>query len=145
MEYLATVFIVGFIVLGIYKVFELFVRKSERITLIEKLPALLSADEVGKVIKFPEISFVKQGYQSWALRFALLFAGVGLGCLVAFFVQFGLLNFAELREGMLNDHEIMHMRFILYFSFITFCGSLGLFIAYLIEKSQSKKQKDAAE
>jgi hypothetical protein len=139
---LDAVFMLGFVVLGIYKVFELFVKKNERIALIEKMSAVFNANEVDKVIKFPEISFAKRGYESWALRIALLLVGIGLGCLLAFCVQFCL--FIESKVH-LDNWEYRNVLFVLYFSFITMCGGLSLFIAYLIEKQQLKKQKDSAE
>ena len=140
---LAPVLVVGFIVLGIYKLFELFVRKSERIALIEKLPALLSSNEVGKAISFPEISFVKRDFGSWALRISLLLVGVGLGCLLAFIIQAGMLDFASynLKDWHARE-EMRQMRFVLYFSFIAICGGLSLFVAYLVERKQIKVQKD---
>ena len=140
---LTPILIIGFIVLGIYKLFELFVRKSERMALIEKLPAFFNTNEAGKVINFPEISFMKQDYGSWPLRFSLLFIGVGLGCFLAFLVQYGMFdNFSDYYNN--GDwtvrREIGHIRFVLYFSFIAVFGGLSLFIAYLIERQHAKKQ-----
>ena len=137
---LTAIFIVGFIVLGIYKLFELFVRKSERLALIEKLPAFLNTDEQGGKINFPEISFLKKNQGSWPLRIALLFMGVGLGCLLAFFIQYNVIDYIERRiSDLATNQELMHIRFVLYFSFIAICGGLSLLGAYFIEKRQAKK------
>ena len=134
------VLVVGCIVLGVYKMFELFVRKSERMALIEKLPAVLNADEAGKVIKFPEISFIKRDSGSWALRIALLFVGVGLGCLLAFFVQYSTFTW-PIRSG--DDWNARReMGVVLYFSFIAICGGLSLLVAYWIERRKIKGQGD---
>ena len=148
MNFLTPIFVVGFIVLGIYKLFELFVRRKERMILIEKLPEVINANEVG--IKFPEISFGKRDYGSWALRFALLLVGVGLGCLLAFIVQCGLqYSLFDLSKLNMDDwhvrEEISNLRFVLYFSFIAIFGGLSLFAAYLIERKQTKKQRDLVE
>ena len=141
MEDLVPMVVVGFVILGIYKLFELFVRKRERMALIEKLPALLDTKEMGKVINFPEISFMKRENGSWPLRISLLFIGIGLGCLLAFFVQYNIfLSGLDFPWG-----EIKHIRFVLYFSFIAIFGGLSLFVAYLIEKQQAKKQDSSAE
>jgi hypothetical protein len=140
------VLVVGFLVLGVYKLFELFVKKGERLALIEKLPAVLAANEAGSMINLPEISFIKTDYGSWPLRLSLLFIGVGLGCLLAFVFQYSMFDFSSYD---MNDwqerREVEHIRFVLYFSLIAIFGGLSLFIAYLIERQQSKKQAVSAE
>ncbi|MDR2804732.1 MAG: hypothetical protein LBB85_03695, partial [Dysgonamonadaceae bacterium] len=138
---LTAIFIIGFIVLGIYKLVELFARKNERMALIEKLPAFVSENEAGNVINFPEISFVKKDYSSWALRFSLLLTGVGVGCLLAFILQYSLIDFASYNLNELYERrELEHLRFILYFSGISVFGGLGLLAAYLIERKEDRKQ-----
>jgi hypothetical protein len=139
------VLIVGFIVFGIYKLFELFVRKSERMALIEKLSVFPCTHEAGSVINFPEISFMQTKYDSWPLRLSLLFMGVGLGCLLAFLCQFSMFDFSE--HGSTSEwahrqiEHIRHIRFVLNFSFIAVFGGLGLFVAYLIERKQAGPDK----
>jgi hypothetical protein len=135
--------IIGFIVLGIYKLFELFVKRKERIAIIEKWSALLNNDELSHSINIPVINWGKRDYGSWPLRISLLLMGVGLGCMIAFFIQYGLFdsfNGANIENWHVR-HDIEQTQFVLYFSFITVFGGLGLFIAYLIELKQSKKQK----
>jgi H+/Cl- antiporter ClcA len=89
---LTAIFIVGFIVLGVYKLFELFVKKRERLMLIEKLVSLPSSTEVPEPIRLPKILFEKQDYGSWPLRISLLLIGIGLGCLSSVIIQ---LNYAK--------------------------------------------------
>ncbi|GHV58232.1 hypothetical protein FACS1894182_09550 [Bacteroidia bacterium] len=143
---ITAILIVGFVVLGIYKLFELFVKKSERMALIEKLPAFLHSNEAGKGINFPEISFMRRDYGSWPLRLALLLMGVGLGCLLAFLLQYCMFDFSNynLSEWQ-GRREVENIRFVLYFSFIAIFGGLSLFIAYLVERKQSKKETDSKE
>ena len=130
--------IVGFITLGIYKVFELCIRRKERLAIIEKL-TLLSEQ---KDLKIPSISFGEQGYGSWSLRIALLFMGAGLGYLTAFMIQHivfdSFLGFNV--EDRSIRHQINEISFALNFSCITIFGGLGLLIAYLIEVKHNKKQ-----
>ena len=143
---LTAVFVVGFVVLGIYKLFELFVRKRERMALIEKLPALFDLNVAGKVINFPEISFMKRDNGSWPLRISLLFIGVGLGCLLAFVVQYTCFDVSSYNFNEWGDRQNLgHIRFVLYFSFIAIFGGLSLFIAFLIERQQAKKQDSSVE
>jgi hypothetical protein len=131
--------IVGFIVLGIYKLFELFVRRKERMTVIEKLPAVVNNEENSPIV-FPGISFGKQDFGSWPLRIALLLVGVGLGCITAFIVEYNLFDYADYN---FDNRRLMsyidHIHFILNFSFITIFGGLGLLISYWIESKAKKK------
>jgi hypothetical protein len=126
--------IVGFIVLGIYKLCELFVKRKERMAIIEKLPDFLNNNEWSDSIQLPDISFGKQDYGSWPLRISLLLIGVGLGCAIAFFIQYALFEYV--------NNQVEGIQFVLYFSFITIFGGLGLFISYLIE---SKKKNSSPE
>jgi hypothetical protein len=128
--------VVGFIVLGIYKLFELFVKRKERMTIIEKLPALLNMNESGGAINLPAITFGRQDSGSWPLRISLLLIGIGLGCVIAFFIQYGMIDSFTGRDfdNWNVRHQIEQTQSILYFAFITIFGGLGLFIAYMIEK-----------
>lgn len=134
------VLVVGFIVLGIYKLFELFVKRKERIALIEKLPILINGDEEGKKINLPSISLgVQDLYGSWALRISLLLMGVGLGCILSLFMQAAFANILDARElGYKYDGLLV----LINFACITFMGGTGLFIAYLMESSKEKKEKE---
>ena len=133
---LTAIFIVGFCVLGIYKIFELFVKKNERIALIEKL----AISKESKEIDIPTLNFNKG---SSPLRLSLLFMGVGIGCILAFFAQY--YYFDSFLNVDFNDwgtrNNVNQIKFVLNFSFIAIFGGLGLFIAYLIE-SKKLKNKD---
>ena len=126
------IFIIGFIVLGIYKIFELFVRQKERLLLIEKLPAIVNKDLTE--INLP--SFGSSNSGSWALKISLLLIGIGLGSLIAFFItiQIGIVLKSWDMPFMNNDKELVRLASIAFF------GGLGLFSAYLIESKQAKKK-----
>jgi hypothetical protein len=118
------IFIVGFVVLGIYKIFELFVRRKERLTFIEKLASLKF--DSSEPIHLPNLLFEKQDSGSWPLRISLLLIGIGLGSLCAFFIQmyygYSVLNWNQI--NMINAASIC------------FFGGIGLFIAFMIELKQ---------
>jgi hypothetical protein len=143
MNGITAICIVGTIVLGIYKLFELLVKRKERMAIIEKWSALLNNDEVSQSINIPAINWGKQDYGSWPLRISLLLMGVGLGCMIAFFIEYNIFNsFSGANIEDWHVRETMHQtQFVLYFSFITVFGGLGLLIAYLIEMKQAKKNK----
>lgn len=119
--------VVGIITLGIYKLFELFVRKKERLTIIDKIGDKLTPDILNGKIDFstdiPKFSFS-------ALKFGCLFMGLGIGMLVAFAVHY---NFADFVE---SSYQI---RSAIYGSCVLLFGGLGLLIAFIVELKVSKK------
>ncbi|MDR2382887.1 MAG: hypothetical protein LBD76_03265 [Prevotellaceae bacterium] len=129
---LTGIFIVGFITLGIYKTFELFVKRKERLTFIEKFFTHCEQKEVPTSFQMPPISFNNQNYSTWALKIALLLIGVGIGALLNVFT----VVWAN-AEGLNISYEIHGFISFAYFAFF---GGLGLLISYLIESKQSKKE-----
>ena len=120
--------VVGIITLGIYKLFELFVRKKERLIIIDKIGDKLTPDILNGKIDFstniPKFSFS-------ALKFGCLFMGLGIGLLVAFAVHY---NFADFVE---SSYQI---RGAVYGSCVLLFGGLGLLIAFIVELKVSKKK-----
>ena len=120
--------VVGIITLGIYKLFELFVRKKERLIIIDKIGDKLTPDVLNGKIDFstniPKFSFS-------ALKFGCLFMGLGIGLLVAFAVHY---NFADFVE---SSYQI---RGAVYGSCVLLFGGLGLLIAFIVELKVSKKK-----
>ena len=135
---ITAIFIVGFIVFGIYKLFELFVKRKERIFLLEKLPTIINNREELGSINLPSISLGNQNYGSWALRVSLLLIGIGLGCIVAVFLRTLFLEDIE----RVPNYEYREMVFLIKFACITFFGGLGLLFAYLIELKQLRDKKE---
>jgi hypothetical protein len=131
---LTPVLIMGFIVLGIYKIVELFVRKNERIMLIERLTALSAETGLGAKISLPDISFGSRDTGAWPLRISLLLIGLGIGFLVAIF------TIVELR----GCQEYLSNRFdkLILSACVFLFGGIGLLVAYFIENG---KKKDSAE
>lgn len=120
--------VVGIITLGIYKLFELFVRKKERLIIIDKIGDKLTPDILNGKIDFstniPKFSFS-------ALKFGCLFMGFGIGLLVAFAVHY---NFADFVQN------AYYLRSAVYGSCVLLFGGLGLLIAFIVELKVSKKK-----
>jgi hypothetical protein len=144
MNNLVPIFIIGILVLGTYKLVELFVRKNERLAIIEKLFTLSDNKEISGAIKLPNISLGNDNKGSWPLRISLLLIGIGLGCLLAFITQYGLFDsFIDTQNQELTRearHQIYSIESITNFSFISIFGGIGLLIAYLIESKQAKNK-----
>lgn len=120
--------VVGIITLGIYKLFELFVRKKERLIIIDKIGDKLTPDILNGKIDF-SINIPK--FSSSALKFGCLFMGLGIGLLVAFAVHY---NFADFVES------AYYLRSAVYGSCVLLFGGLGLLIAFIVELKVSKKK-----
>jgi len=136
---LTAVFIVGFIVLGIYKLFELFAKRSERILMIEKLAHLCENEEDKEKRLKIRLPFVFDGnFDFWPLRISLLLIGIGAGCLFAFFLQIIYFNGSPIqlyREWASQFHDLIGL---VLFASISFFGGIGLLIAFLIERKKKK-------
>lgn len=140
---LAGIFITGIVMLAIYKLFELFVKRKERLAIIDRLPIILNNNESNIPITLPDIYYGKRNYTFSTLKIALLFIGIGIGCMTAFFVQYGM--FDSFKNFDLSDwgarNYVHQVQFVIYFSFISIFGGIGLLTSYLIEQKQAKKEE----
>ena len=105
---------------AIYKLFELFVRRKERMAMIEKLNISDGAfipPDITKWFTPPTTP------ASWALRLGLLLMGVGLGLGIATFIT---------QMSSFSNDEPMYLGLMMFF------GGLGLLCAYIIEQKQKK-------
>jgi hypothetical protein len=138
---LTAIFVVGFLVLGVYKLVELFARKSERMALIEKLSAIHS----DAPLKFPTVYFENQQAGLWPIRISLLLVGIGIGCTVAYIVHLIICSsYSVINEGgnLPWDLRVNRLVDMVYFASISMFGGAGLFIAFLIERKEARKTKE---
>ncbi|MDR0506453.1 MAG: hypothetical protein LBH32_06520 [Dysgonamonadaceae bacterium] len=124
---LTPIFVIGFLVLGTYKIIELFVKRKERLVIIEKFTSQTGLEPV----RLPKLFYERKDFGSWSLRISLLLIGIGIGALCAFFIRIWCI------ETMLN-HDLS----TLYIACLSLFGGIGLFIAFLIELKQKNKQPD---
>ena len=127
MDFIMVPTIIGIIVLGFYKLFELFVCKKERLLMIEKLGDKLSPDMLKDKISLPSVGNISFS----ALKFGCLFVGLGLGLLVALFIHYGMVDFID---------KDWNVKSVVYGSCVLLFGGLGLLIAFLIELNINKKK-----
>jgi hypothetical protein len=140
MDFIMAPLIVGTLVLGIYKTFELFAHKRERLSIIEKL-----GDNVSIPVGLNKLSLPGDGtslpFSFGALKAGCLLMGIGLGLFIGFLVcAFGIPNY--LTE--FNNWEIKEMSGLVYGSCVLFFGGAGLIIAFIIETKQ-KREKEKKE
>ena len=118
--------VVGIITLGIYKLFELFVCKKERLLIIEKMGEKFTPNMLQSKISFSSIGNLSFS----ALKVGCLLIGLGLGILVAFFIHYNMMDFCD-------DRRIQSS---LYASCVLLFGGIGLLTAFLIELKINKNK-----
>ena len=119
--------IFGIVTLGIYKLFELFVCKKERLLIIEKMGEKFTPDMLEHKINFSSIG----KFSSTALKFGCLFMGIGLGLLTAFIIHYNCYEFFDKEWRICTT---------MYGACVLIFGGLGLLIAFLIELNINKNK-----
>lgn len=121
---------VVFAIIGmtIYGIFELFVRRQERLKIIEKIGELKDLDSTFKV-NIDLFSSRRKGVFV-TLKFASLFAGIGLGLLFAIFL------FSNYSIHFNNSYKDIIL------GATTLCfGGFGLLLAFFVEMYFTRKEK----
>lgn len=133
MGYITGWIIVGIITFGIYKLFELFVCKKERLTLIEKLGDKADLFMAGNKLYLPSAAPTASFS---ALKLGSLLLGMGLGILVGYIIC------ATTVPGYFTEHD-WHMddlALLIYGASTLFFGGLALIVAFMVELKISRKE-----
>lgn len=133
---LTPVFVVGIIFFGIYKTIELFVRRSERMKLIDKisdLPAETLMSKLGSIKSFDwgVAECVPSDACFTALKWGCFALGLGFG-LIADVILWSVLQLNGLDYG-------WHMQTSVEAGCVLTFGGLGLIVAFIIEYKLRKK------
>ena len=134
MDFISIPLVIGIITVGIYKLFELFVCKNERMALIEKLGDKISASDICSQFSF-NINYSKSHFNFSALKGGLLMMGIGLGMIIAFFICINAVPDYTKGGNSWNIQSQVYGACVLLF------GGIGLLTAFLIEMNISKKEK----
>lgn len=123
----------------IYKVVELFVRKRERLMLINKITEISNTD-------FKGINLYNSGNKFTALRVGWLMLGAGCGFLFGFLINmmatYG--QYASNFDSVWRYHSVVGG--IVYVACICICGGIGLLLSYKAErKAEHPEEKKADE
>ena len=120
----------------IFKIFELYVRRGERLRLIEKLDSLPSDTEKVELNRLSS-SFHSADKHSLAIKAGSMFVGMGIGLLLAFFLTFVFQRAIENLDGWSFGHTFETLSGICLLIF----GGLGLLILSIImRKGKRDKQ-----
>ena len=145
MSDLIPVCIVGFVILGIYKLFELFVKKSERVLVIEKFASLCENNEDSEdriKIRLPFISNDDFYSKFWPLRISLLLIGIGSGCLLSLLIIVNAYNNSSIDLYRDWSHQFRDFIGLVNFASVSFLGGIGLLAAFLIEQKMKAKKRN---
>lgn len=135
MDFITAPLVVGFICVGIYGVFELFVRRKERLAIIEKIGDKLDASAFEGKLGLP--SYVRK-FSFSSLKAGCLLTGIGLGLLVGFFINVTLaVNNTFMEDGWFRG-EIAGTA---YGASVLLFGGIGLILAFIIEMKIGKDKK----
>jgi len=130
---------------AVYKVFELFVRRKERMTIIEKMHLnenIMDNRMLTNKLNLPLFGFKKLS-SSWPLRASLLMIGVGLGLITGFFIEN--IFFSTAIHPQFSEYNwdvksnIQNTVRIIYFACILLFGGAGLLMAYFVERKNEKE------
>jgi len=135
MDFISIPLVVGIITLGIYRLFDLFVRKKERLTIIEKIGDKFDAAMIENKFSFPLVSQSSGSFGT--LKVACLLVGVGLGLLVGYFICWNSIAGYYSMELKNNAYEISG---VIYGASVLLFGGLGLLVAFIIEMNYQKKE-----
>lgn len=129
MDFISVPVVFGIVTWGIYKLFELFVCKRERIMLIEKIERL---QEMPQLPKYG----ARLSFPFSALKIGCLLAGMGFGLMVGCFIYF-----------MTQHLKVEYwMSSVIYGGCVLFFGGAGLIVAFITElKIMKNEKKDAVK
>ncbi len=130
MGYITGILIVAILTFGFYSLCELFVRRKERLAIIEKL-----ATGDFKENKFPTLNSTNN---YTALNLGCMFVGIGIGLILACFIEFNYSVSSHATDYVKASNDIFE---ILYPSMSVTFGGVGLLIAYFIERKQEAKKE----
>jgi len=133
LDFISIPLVVGIVTLGIYKLFELFARKKERMALIEKLGDKLNPEILDTKISFPLRLTGDKTFGT--LKVGSLLLGVGLGLLIGFFISYFYYGNANI-----DNYRIREMVGVIYGASVLLFGGLGLVVSFIIELKLSKKK-----
>jgi len=136
MDFISIPLVVGIITLGIFRLFDLFVRKKERLAIIDKISDKFDVSMIENKFSFPITTTGNSIFST--LKIACLLLGIGLGLLVGYFICLNTIagyNIMELRN---NANEISG---VVYGASVLLFGGLGLLVAFVIEMNYVKNKK----
>lgn len=118
----------------VYGLFDLLVRRKERLAIIEKLS---EGKDFGQINGKIDFSFGNNSFSFWALRCGCLLVGLGLGLIVGFYLSSTALG----DFGGDVTPRSAEIAGVVYGGSLLLFGGLGLLLAFILETKYDKKKE----
>lgn len=135
MDFISAPLIVGIACASVYGLFELFVRRKERLAIIEKMGDKLDASFFEGKLGLPNY-MTRFSFSS--LKAGCLLAGIGLGLLVGFIINTSLAFNSSFYEDEWYRGE---MAGTAYGASVLLFGGIGLIVAFIVEMKMAKRKE----
>lgn len=132
MDFIMVPAVMAIITLGVYKLFELFVCKKERLAIIEKMGDKLTPDLLDHRISFSSVG----NFSFSSLKIGCLMLGLGLGLLVGYLISTCYIP-VYMNDG--NFYEYRTVLGLIYGSCFLLFGGVGLIAAFVVELKLGRK------
>ncbi|WP_455671917.1 DUF6249 domain-containing protein [Phocaeicola sp.] len=132
MDFIMVPTIMAIITLGVYKLFELFVCKKERLTIIEKMGDRFSPDMLEHKINFSSLG----NFSFSALKIGCLLMGMGLGLLIGYLIC--VTTVVGYWDYSVESWKYNGTVSLVYGASVLFFGGLGLIAAFIVELKYKK-------
>jgi hypothetical protein len=137
MDFIMVPLIMWICVSGVYSLFELFVRRKERMFLIEKYG--LNAPVFNGKFRLPNVELPDFASHSFGgLKIGFLLVGLGLGLLVGLMISTELVSDGYNYDNW-RDRETFGLA---YAASVLLFGGIGLITSFLIETRVNRKRRD---
>lgn len=133
MDFITVPLVVGCVCAGIYGLFELFLRRKERLAIIEKIGDKLDASAFEGKLGLP--NYINR-FSFNGLKVGCLLTGVGLGLLIGFIINISLMQTAAFYQ---NDWYGREVAGVAYGASVLLFGGAGLILAFIIEMKMAKR------
>lgn len=137
MDFLTAPLIVGIVFAAIYGLFELFVRRNERLAIIEKIGDKLDASAFEGKLGLP--SYLGNRLSFSSLKAGCLLTGIGLGLLVGFIISTSVAaNSSTLMNDGWRNWYHSDVAGTIYGASVLLFGGIGLLVSFVIEMKMGK-------
>lgn len=135
MDFIMVPLTTGIVFAAIYGLFELFVRRKERLAIIEKISENLDASVFEGKVNLPSYGMARFSFST--LKAGCLLAGVGAGLFIGFLLNWGFMQDAVFYKDNWYTNQLIS---VVYGSSVLLFGGIGLLLSFVIETHMSKNK-----